>query len=647
MKDDWLEANKSIDDWYGITIADGRVQEMKLDYNNLVGSIPSSIGNLDKLRRLDLSNNNLMGSAHLELANLSDLVELRLNDNNLTGSIPSGLGGLENLTELRLNNNSLTGTIPPGLGSLMKLTGLRLNNNSLTGSIPLGLGGLENLTELRLNDNNLTGTIPSGLGDLENLAQLRLNDNRLMGIIPSKLGDLSTIENLYLQNNELDSIEDIRSLSTDAVVDIRNNKIGFLSIVFNIGAIDFYDKQVLDSKDTIYADVNDNLSLAVSDDHQDNSYQWYKDDELIENATNRVYSIGGFEVDDAGEYYATIQNTKAPGGTSRRDTIYVVINKILEFDSLALISLYKSTNGDGWSNNDNWLSSSPIDSWHGVTIANNRVVSLELSDNNLTGTIPSSINALSALQFLNVSDNSISSIDDISSVPISTNVTMSNNRIGFASIVPNMLVIDSYEGQILDDVDTFRIIVGGSLSIDISDDHGNNSYQWYKDGNSIEDATDRVYAIGNVRLSNSGVYYASIENSATQSNTMIWRDSIYVFINDTITTDPIDTMMMDTMMMDTMKTDPIDTLSSIVVPYSYLSAYPNPVRDILYIANRSNDEVQLSIKINTIEGKLVLHRSDIFIRDSYGIDVSKLSSGIYYVHLMYEGRTSVTKIVKE
>ena len=95
-------------------------------------------------------------------------------------------------------------------------------------------------------------------------------------------------------------------------------------------------------------------------------------------------------------------------------------------------------------------------------------------------------------------------------------------------------------------------------------------------------------------------------------------------------------------MMDTM-----DTLSSIVVSYSSLSAYPNPVRDILYISNQSNDALQLSIKITTIDGKLVLHKSDISIRDSYGIDVSKLSSGIYYVHLTYDNRTSSIKIVKE
>ena len=328
-KDGWLEANRSIDDWYGITIRDDRVEEINLENNNLVGSISSSIGYLDNLRKLNLSKNNLSGNI-FSIASLISLEEVVLSDNNLTGTIPLEFGSLINLTELRLNNNSLTGIIPSGLGSLDNLTQLRLNNNNLTGSIPL---------ELR---------------------------------------NLTNIEILYLQNNELDSIEDIISLPINAVVDIENNKIGFLSIVPNIGVIDFYDNQLLDSKDTIYANPNDKLSLTISDDHPDNNYQWHKDDKLIENATNRIYSVEGFDLDDAGEYYATIKNTEAPGATSRRDTIYVFINRILDFDSLALVSFYNSTNGDGWSNNDNWLSSSPIDSWHGVTIDNNRVVSLDL-----------------------------------------------------------------------------------------------------------------------------------------------------------------------------------------------------------------------------------------------------------------------------
>ena len=522
-KGNWLEANKSMDDWYGITIADGRVQEIKLDDNKLVGSISSSIGALDRLRKLNLSKNDLSGNI-FSIASLISLEELVLSENNLTGTIPSELGSLENLTELLLHTNNLTGSIPLELGSLMKLTELLLHTNNLTGSIPFELGSLENLTELLLHTNNLmgsipselsnlenltelllhtnnlTGSIPSELGGLENLAQLRLNNNNLTGPIPSELGGLANIQNLDLKNNELNSIENISSIPTDAIIDIRNNKIGFVSVALYIGVIDLYDNQVLDTKDTIYADVDDKFSLTVSDDHPDNSYQWYKDGDSIQDATNRIYSVEGFGVDDAGEYYATIKNTINPGVTFRREKIHVFINRILDFDSLALVSFYKSTNGDEWSNNDNWLSASPIDSWHGVTIENNRVDILDLSDNNLTGTIPFSINQLSALQSLDVSDNSISSIDDISSVPVSADVLISNNRIGFASIVPNILVIDSYEGQVIDNIDTSRIIVGGSLSINISDDHESNSYQWYKDGNSIVDATDRVYTIGNVSL---------------------------------------------------------------------------------------------------------------------------------------------------
>ena len=46
----------------------------------------------------------------------------------------------------------------------------------------------------------------------------------------------------------------------------------------------------------------------------------------------------------------------------------------------ALEALYQDTDGDNWTNNRNWLSNAPLDSWHGVTTdRNGRVVELDLS----------------------------------------------------------------------------------------------------------------------------------------------------------------------------------------------------------------------------------------------------------------------------
>jgi Leucine-rich repeat (LRR) protein len=77
-----------------------------------------------------------------------------------------------------------------------------------------------------------------------------------------------------------------------------------------------------------------------------------------------------------------------------------------EEDSLALVDLYNSTNGDSWTNNTNWLSG-PINIWYGVTVSGGRVTRLNLYSNNLSGTIPSSIGNLTSLTLLFLRSNNL------------------------------------------------------------------------------------------------------------------------------------------------------------------------------------------------------------------------------------------------
>ena len=61
-------------------------------------------------------------------------------------------------------------------------------------------------------------------------------------------------------------------------------------------------------------------------------------------------------------------------------------------DRSALVELYTATDGANWTNNTNWNSSAPLDSWHGVsTDAAGRVTDLSLVSNQLSGSIPSSL----------------------------------------------------------------------------------------------------------------------------------------------------------------------------------------------------------------------------------------------------------------
>ena len=57
-------------------------------------------------------------------------------------------------------------------------------------------------------------------------------------------------------------------------------------------------------------------------------------------------------------------------------------------DSLALVDLYNNTDGPNWTNNSNWLvPGQEVRTWYGV-FAGNRVTSINLVNNNLSGTLP-------------------------------------------------------------------------------------------------------------------------------------------------------------------------------------------------------------------------------------------------------------------
>ncbi len=166
----------------------------------MTGSIPAGLGNL-RLLSLRLNENQLTGSIPDQLGLSERLDTLVLSDNELTGPIPAQFESLDSLSWLDLGNNELTGPIPSELGDLDSLRFLDLAGNELTGSVPTELGNLANLTVLYLDDNVLTGPLPAELGGLSRLTRLFLDNNDLEGQVPPGLGLIWRLEELGLTNN--------------------------------------------------------------------------------------------------------------------------------------------------------------------------------------------------------------------------------------------------------------------------------------------------------------------------------------------------------------------------------------------------------------------------------------------------------------
>jgi Leucine-rich repeat (LRR) protein len=90
-------------------------------------------------------------------------------------------------------------------------------------------------------------------------------------------------------------------------------------------------------------------------------------------------------------------------------TSYYSKSQVLEQDSLALVAIYNSTNGDNWTYNNYWLSY-PVELWFGIEVSYNRVVKIDLNYNNLSGYIPEEIGDLDSLSYFSIYNNSIDSI---------------------------------------------------------------------------------------------------------------------------------------------------------------------------------------------------------------------------------------------
>lgn len=226
----------SIPEWFGQRLS--TLQVLNLSSCSITGSIPSSLGNLTRLKSLILSDNSLTGRMPSSLGQLSSLSVLNLSRNSLTGSIPSSYMSLGNLTVLDLSSNFLSGSILAYIGTLSGLQFLSLSDNAFTSSIPIQLGNLSRLAELDLSKNSLSGSLPDGLfSSLDLLQTLSLSENDLGGFLPPTLWSMPNLSFLDVSNNNLTgTLQGISSNvnSTGAIFNLSNNIFyGFLNASFS------------------------------------------------------------------------------------------------------------------------------------------------------------------------------------------------------------------------------------------------------------------------------------------------------------------------------------------------------------------------------------------------------------------------------
>lgn len=236
----WSESDADPCRWSGVTCANissaqpqqppqPRVVGLAVAGKNVSGYIPSELGSLLFLRRLNLHDNRLTGAIPAALSNASSLHSLFLYNNALTGVLPVAAlcSGLPRLRNLDISSNALSGELPLELRGCRGLQRLVLSGNRFSGEVPGGIWPemAPSLQQLDISSNTFNGSVPPSLGMLGKLfGTLNLSHNEFSGVVPPELGRLPAAVALDLRFNNLSgAIPQMGSLASQGPTAFLNN----------------------------------------------------------------------------------------------------------------------------------------------------------------------------------------------------------------------------------------------------------------------------------------------------------------------------------------------------------------------------------------------------------------------------------------
>lgn len=247
-------------------------------------------------------------------------------------------------------------------------------------------------------------------------------------------------------------------------------------------------------------------------------------------------------------------------------------------DSLALVSIYDNVNGKNWTNNTNWKTTMPINTWYGVgipfhsdtgrvtglTLSNNNLIgdlsstligtlsslesldlsynqingsiptslgslsklfSIELNNNNLTGTIPDTLGSLVYLQTLHLEYNNLNGkipntlgVRD-SSGGLPGGMQLNNNEFTFAGMEAKAAAVTNGKDTLpYSPQANIRINQSGNtLSVSVGGTPINNTYLWYKIGSGL---IAKIIADSTFTPITSGSYVVVVNNSVANKLTL-------------------------------------------------------------------------------------------------------------------------------
>ncbi|MEO0341008.1 MAG: hypothetical protein AAF242_17580, partial [Bacteroidota bacterium] len=193
-----------------------------LSANKNLHTLHSSTFSLTTLERLHI---HYCGFTQLpeEIGQLTNLTELKVESNQLLTSLPSTIGLLASLESLGLDQCALT-ELPSTMGGLRNLKSLSIGQNQLT-DLPASLEYLDNLVQIDFSGNQFTA-FPPMLADMSRLRFIAGKNNRIQGSIPEQIL-LKRGLRLDVEGNELSGELLVKSWRVPERLYVRRNRFTF------------------------------------------------------------------------------------------------------------------------------------------------------------------------------------------------------------------------------------------------------------------------------------------------------------------------------------------------------------------------------------------------------------------------------------
>jgi hypothetical protein len=225
---------------------------------------------------------------------------------------------------------------------------------------------------------------------------------------------------------------------------------------------------------------------------------------------NKYASRGARKITNSGGRVSVTSYSRGLIGTF---TIATGFPADLATDSLAMVALYNATGGSGWTTRTNWLSGE-IETWSGVTVNGQSLTAVNLANNKLTGVVPDQLVDIVALQSVNLSGNTLTSIPDFTANAQVTSLNVSGNKLTFASLEPNATVNGLiYTGQAdLGTTTSDLIAVGSPVTLNVNAGGASSVYSWKRNNTVVPGATSSTLNIASINRSNMGSYIAEVTN---------------------------------------------------------------------------------------------------------------------------------------